>query len=173
MREKEDIKRFQSSFNRKVGMTLRKFHATDIDVKMRLFKTLCTDMYGIELWDDVSGCSSVLKPLAVSYHYALKRIIGLSKRDSNHYACYLLDELTFEHMCNYRMLKFFHWLSGSQSACIVANKHYFMNNSRIKHRIDKIFYDKYNIENVMCNDIDAVEARMKYVQFREPSSWQQ
>ena len=173
LKEKDDIKRLQSSFNRKVGMTLRKFHATNIDVKMRLFKTLCSDMYGIELWGDTSGCSMVLKQLAVSYHYALKRIIGLSKRDSNHYACYLLDELTFEHMCNYRMLKFYQWLSVCQSPCIITNKHYFMNNSSIKHRIDSIFYSKYNIENVMYNDIKALVSRMKYVQFREPSSWQQ
>ena len=43
LKENEDIMRLQASFNRKVGMTLRKFHAAELDVKMRLFKTLCMD----------------------------------------------------------------------------------------------------------------------------------
>ena len=121
LKEKEDIMRLQSSFNRKVGMMLRKFHAADLNVKMRLLNTLCMDMYGIELWGDILGCSSVLKQISVSYHYALKRILGLSKRDSNHYACYLLDQLTFENMRMLKMLKFYNWLKNSSSPCITVN----------------------------------------------------
>ena len=170
--EKDDISRLQSSFNRKVGMTLRKFHAASIDTKMRLFKALCMDMYGIELWGDTHGCSPLLKQLAVSYHYALKRIIGLSKRDSNHYACFLLDQFTFEHLRNYRSLKFFRWLYNCESPCIATTRIYWTNSSKLKQRLDHLFLDKYDIEDVIHNDMDAMISRMKYVQYREPSSWQ-
>ena len=130
------------------------------------------DMYGIDLWGDITGCASVLKQLAVSYHYALKRIIGLSKRDSNHYACFLLDQFTFEHMRGYRMLKFFRWLNNCTSPCIAQNKLYFITNSSIKCRVTRLFQDKYDIDDVVNNDIDAIASRIKYIQFREESSWQ-
>ena len=172
LKENEDIMRLQASFNRKVGMTLRKFHAAELDVKMRLFKTLCMDMYGIELWGDILGCANLLKQIGVSYHYALKRILGLSKRDSNHYACYLLDQLTFENMRMLKTLQYYRWLKNCSSPCVTANKFYFMNNSAIKHRIDQMFYEKYQIENIDDNDIDAIISRMKFVQYREESSWQ-
>ena len=172
LKENDDISRLQSSFNRKIGMTLRKFHAASIDIKMRLFNSLCMDMYGMELWGDTRGCSHLLDKLAVSYHYALKRIIGLSKRDSNHYACFLLDQLTFEHLRNYRSLKFYRWLYNCKSPCIVATRIYWINCSRLKQRLDHVFLDKYDIDDVIHNDMDAVMSRMKYVQNREPSSWQ-
>ena len=139
---------------------------------MRLFHALCMDMYGMELWGDTSGCSTLLKQVAVSYHYALKRILGLSKRDSNHYVCYLLDQLTFEHLRNLRMLKYYRWLRNCSSPCIVPNRHYFINNSLLKRQIDSIFLEKYEMYDAYDNDIDAVISRMKYIQFREPSSWQ-
>ena len=172
LKENQDIKRIQSSFNRKVGRTLRQFHAAELDVKMRLFHALCMDMYGMELWGDTSGCSTLLKQVAVSYHYALKRILGLSKRDSNHYVCYLLDQLTFEHLRNLRMLKYYRWLRDCTSPCIVPNRHYFIDNSLLKRQIDSIFLEKYEMYDAYDNDMDAVMARMKYIQFREPSSWQ-
>ena len=172
LKEKEDISRLQASFNRKVGRTLRKFHAAELDVKMRLFNSLCMDMYGIELWGDTSGSSQLLKQLAVSYHYSLKRILGLSKRDSNHYACYLLDQFTFQHLRNFRMLKYYRLLKSCTSPCIVANKHFLVNNSMLKYRLDKLFFDEYQIEDINDNDIDAIMSRIKYVQFREPNSWQ-
>ena len=33
-------------------------------------------------------------------------------------------------------------------------------------------YEKYQIENIDDNDIDAIISRMKFVQYREESSWQ-
>ena len=43
LKENDDIIRLQSSFNRKIGMTLRKFHAASIDIKLRLFNSLCME----------------------------------------------------------------------------------------------------------------------------------
>ena len=119
------------------------------------------------------GCSNLLKQVAVSYHYALKRVLGLSKRESNHYVCFLLDQLTFEHMRNYRTLKFYRWLYYCGSPCIVSTRNYWIHNSGLKRRLDRIFWEKYEIDDVIHNDIDAIVARIKYVQNREESSWRE
>ena len=142
---------------------------------MRLFNSLCMDlldMYGMELWGDTYGCSYLLKQVAVSYHYALKRIVGLSERDSNHYACYLFDQLIFEHLRNYRILKFYRWLYHCESPCIASTRNYWISSSRLKRRLDHLFLEKYEIDDIINNDMDAIISRMKFVQFREESSWQ-
>ena len=36
--------------------------------------------------------------------------------------------------------------------------------------IERICLEKYNISNVLSNDLDAINARIKYVQDREPKS---
>ena len=47
LKNHDDIKRLQASFNRKVGMFIRKFHATELAVKIKLFNTMCMDMFGM------------------------------------------------------------------------------------------------------------------------------
>ena len=171
LKDHEDIRRLQSSFNRKVGVLLRKFHAVDLDVKMKLFNALCMDMYGIDLWWDTSGCVRTQKQFAVSYHYALKRILGFPKWESNHYACYILNQLTFEHLMVLKKLKFYRWLTQCSSPCFIINKHYFLNNSLLKSKLDDIFYEKYQVSNFIENDFDALVSRLFFVQIRENSSW--
>ena len=171
MKECEDIKRLKSSFNRKVGMFNRKFHSIDLSLKVKLFNIMCMDMFGMNLWWDTSGCSSLLKQLAVSYHYALKKIIGLPKRTSNHYTCYLLDVMTFEHLLNFRMLKLYRWMTNCQSPCFTLHKEYFLNHSMLKRKLDNIFLEKYQVDDISRNDIDALKSRIFYVQNREEASW--
>ena len=171
LRNQEDIKRLQSSFNKKVGMYLRKFHAVSLDIKIRLFDSLCMDLYGMDLWYDNSSCKTLLKNVAVSYHYALKRILGFPKRSSNHAICYLLDRLTFDHLINYRILKFYRWVYNCNSPCILINKIYFTSRSMLKCTIENTFSSLYDVDDVIDNDIDALRSRILYVQNREESSW--
>ena len=49
-------------------------------------------------------------------------------------------------------------------------KHYFLTNSHFKRNIERICIEKYNISNVLSNDLDAINARIKYVQDRDPNS---
>ena len=171
LKNHEDIRRLQTSFNRKVGMFLRKFHAVELNVKLMLFDSLCLDLYGANLWWDDAGCKNLIRSLAVSYHFALKRIIGLPKRSSNHWVCYLLERMTFKHLLNFRMLKLYRWLSSCSSPCFAPNKMYFLNSSLLKNKLDNIFLPVYNIDDVINNDIDAVASRILYVQNREEASW--
>ena len=152
-------------------MFLRKFHAVQLDIKIMLFDMLCMDLYGADLSWNNEGCSSILNSLAVSYHYALKRILGLPKRSSNHYACYLLDKPIFKHLLNFRMLKLYRWLVKSNSICLSVNKLWLLNHSSLKIKLDAIFHDVYGIDDIIENDIDAIFSRIIYVQNREEASW--
>ena len=55
--------------------------------------------------------------------------------------------------------------------CFYSN--YWIHNSGLKRRLDRIFWEKYEIDDVIHNDIDAIVARIKYVQNREESSWRE
>ena len=171
LRENEDINRLQSSFNRKVGMFNRKFHSVELNVKLKLFNSLCMDMFGMDLWCHKEGCLGLIKQLGVSYHYALKKMLGFPKRESNHHACYLLGQLTLEHLMIWRNYMFFKRLIDSNSPCMDVNWYYFRNNSYLAQYLDRMFKDKYQVENFYDNDADALKSRLFYVQNREPSSW--
>ena len=108
-------------------------NTVEFDVKLLLFDSLCSDMYGIETWWSTQGAQTLLKPLAVSYHYALKKLIGLPKHASNHYACYLLDRLIFNHFHVYEMVKFYMWIRRSTSPCLAPYKYHMLNRSILKY----------------------------------------
>ena len=45
-----------------------------------------------------------------------------------------------------------------------------MKYSRFKNRLDDLCNAKYNIVNVLDNDIEAIESRIYFIQDREPSN---
>ena len=45
-----------------------------------------------------------------------------------------------------------------------------MKYSRFKKRLDDLYNAKYNIVNVLDNEIEAIESRIYFIQDREPSS---
>ena len=49
-------------------------------------------------------------------------------------------------------------------------KYYFQFNSEIRINIENLIKNHYGIENLLANDIDAVLARIDYVERNEPRS---
>jgi len=169
--EKSDLERILKSFNKSVGSFIRKFSNVDIAIKLRLFDTLCMSMYGLELFINNKNSGDTLKKLGIAYHYALKRLLGLPKFYSNHYTCSILAKFTFTHMMNHKMLKFLFWCSESSSPCFIMHKIYFLKFSKYFKFISNNFWKEYEIINLLDNDLDAVHARIKFVQNHEPSSF--
>ena len=60
----------------------------EMHVKLSLFVSLCMSFYGIELYIIKTNSFYPLRSLGIAYHYALKRLLGLPKYFSNHYACF-------------------------------------------------------------------------------------
>ena len=108
--------------------------------------------------------------LSIGYHFALKKIFGFPKFYSNHFTCDILNAFTFENFINAKCIKFFIWLSHNDCSSLNPLKHYFLTNFHFKRNIERICIEKYHIPNVPSNDLDAINARIKYVQDREPNS---
>ena len=51
-----------------------------------------------------------------------------------------------------------------------VHKYYFLNNSRYIYDFNKLWFDKYDITDVLNNDFSALISRIRYVQNREESS---
>ena len=147
-----------------------KFNFADRNVLAFLFRSYCTSFYGMELHCDLRRKSN-LKPIAVAYHKAIKKLCNLNRWDSNHYACDLLNIDVFIHLQAKRMFKFCVSIMSARSRILRMLKYYFNYQSMIKSRVRNIFRDDYDINDVFSNDSDAVIARIDFVQRNEPRSY--
>ena len=136
---------------------------------LSLFHSYCLSFYGMELWMK-NRSSGNFKKISISYHYALKRILGSPKRFSNHVVCGLLGVLTFEHFLSWRFYKYLNWLNKCASSCFRPFKCFFIRYSRYSLSIQEEFFTKYNITDLFNQDDDAVLSRLYFILEREPSS---
>ena len=163
-----DIERCNLSFKRSFGFLFRKFHSVHIDVFYSLFNSFYSSFYASELWVCRNKCSRSIKDLSIGYHFALKKILGFPKFYSNHFTCDIFNAFTLENFINTKCIIFFFiWLSRNNCSSFNPFKHYFLTNSHFKRNIERICIEKYNISNVLSNDLDAINAIIKYVQDRE------
>ena len=167
----KDVERVQNTFNKNVGMLNRQFHSVNLGIKLKLLKTICLPMYGLNLWSSRKKAKGALKQLGVSYHLGLKRISGYPKYFSNHFVCQQLNFLTFEHHLNIQCVKAYLRVIKSESLCMIGLNTYMSRFSSIKWNLDRIFSDLYSIGDVCNNDFDALISRAFYVQAREEASW--
>ena len=168
--ERLDMDRCNNVFNKSFGFLFRKFSSVDTDVLFSLFNSFCTSFYGSELWINRKKATAAFKHVSVSYHIALKKILGFPKYFSNHYTCSILNTMTFEHFINFKTLRYMFWLRNCSSPCFFKHKHYFMQFSILKHDFYKLWCQKYNVKDVFNNDIDALKSRIYFIQNREPTS---
>ena len=164
----DDVTRSRDRFYKEFNCILRKFSFTDIRVKLFLFKTYCIQLYGCDLWFSNHGSLGSLKSFAIAYHKAVKKILGLSSHESNHFACQEAELLTFENLINkikiftaLRMIErscnFIDKVSGFLSVCSVFYKETY-----------DVLANKYNIDSLTENDKDAIMSRIWFVQNHEP-----
>ena len=64
--EKADLERILKSFNKSVGIFIRKFSNVDMAIKLRLFDTLCMSMYGLELFLNNKHSGDMLRKLGIA-----------------------------------------------------------------------------------------------------------
>ena len=100
MSNDDDINNVRNKFYREFNSMIRKFHFTESQIKLYLFKHYCLQLYGAELWFGSKGSSGSIKQFAIGYHKAIKKILNLSYHESNHYACQESNLFTFEHLTN-------------------------------------------------------------------------
>ena len=108
-----------------------------------------------------------MKQLEIGYYKAIKKILNLSSHESNHYACQESNLLTFEHLINkIKILAAFRFFC---SPCDFIKKaiNFLYISSMFLKQIFIISKNKYDIDMLFENDIDAVMSRILFVQQRE------
>ena len=134
---------------------------------------VCTscDIVVFELWIKLKSAGN-FKAMSISYHAAIiKRMLGLPKRFSNHFACNFLVILTFEHFLGNIYFRYLSWPFKCNSLCFNPFKLYFIRHSTYAQYIYDRFLTKYDISDLLRQDKDAVLARLFFIQHRELSSF--
>ena len=81
-----------------------------------------------------------------------------------------LNTVAFDHLINFRMARFLHYLKNSSSSCFFKHKFYFTENSFLKSFVFSTWQNIYNVYNILENGMNALMSRILYVQIRKPSS---
>ena len=163
----DDMSRALSKFYADFNMILRKFNFTDIKVKLFLFKQYCLQLYGSEMWYNSSRSLSTLRQFAIGYHKAIKKILGLSYHESNHYACQESNLLTFEHFLNKNRITAVLRMLTKPCAFIEKSIYFFIISSVFYNETAAICKKKYDIEDLFENDREAIFSRILFVQNHE------
>ena len=158
-------------FNRSFVFLFRKFNTVSSDVFYSLFHSYCLSFNGIELWIKLKSAGN-FKAMSISYHAAIiKRMLGLPKRFSNHFACNFLGILTFEHFLGNIYFRYLSWPFKCNSLCFNPFKLYFIRHSTYAQYIYDRFLTKYDVSDLLRQDKDSVLARLFFIQHRELSSF--
>ena len=166
----EDIKRNSMSFLKQFYPMYRKFSTVNRNLLGFLFKTFCSSFYGSELWYNDYGSSYEFKNIGISYHKAIKKMLGVSFREHNHPSCNEMQLPLFKHFHFKKMISFYFNLINSPSPCIVPLKGYLKTSSLFTNYVNLKFREVYDIQNILENDIDAIFSRISFIQNNESIS---
>ena len=167
----EDITRTTDAFLRQFNGFYHKFNFLQDDVLFYLFRTYSMSFYGINLWVDQNLSNNSLRKIATVYHKGVKRIAGKLPWDSNHEACSIVKVNLFKHLLTKRILSHYIAMITSNNYVFRALRYYLICSSELGKCIANIFSKEYGVKNFRENDIDAVKARVDYVERNEPRSF--
>ena len=85
----DDINRQRRTLYVQGNIILRKFSMCFLEVKLTLFRSYCSPMYGVQLWWNYK--KSTLNRLHIAYHNIFNLFIGMSKYESTSLLCTLFD----------------------------------------------------------------------------------
>lgn len=165
--DSNDIDKVKSKFYIEFNSVLRKFSFAESKVKLFLFRQYCLQFYGAELWFGLTGSLQSFRQFGVGYHKAIKKLLGLSSHESNHYACQESNLFLFEHFIN--KIRISGVLRTFSSPCLFIDKNidYFRLSSVMVENVTRISDEQYQIDSITENDFEAIVARILYVQNHE------
>ena len=166
LEEKPDIERARNKFFSKFNVILRRFNSLSWEVLLYLIKSYCTPFYGADLWINLDNSSQILNQFAIGYHKAFKKICNVSSRMSNHFICNQIGIFMFKHYINYLKICTAFRLLFKPCIFIEKNKAAFLKGELVRD-IERIFNCVYGVSEIFQNDLDALKARIFYVQARE------
>ena len=173
LKDDDDIDRALKKFYMEFNQILRKFHFTEKSIKIFLFKQYCMQIYGAELWFG-SKSKRLLKQFEVGFHKAIKKLLGLSSHESNHYACQEASLLMFDHFIN--KLKICATIRFFKKPCRFIEKiiPYLNVSSKLLNDVLSILESVYDCDSLFDNDLMALTSRIHFTQNHEEqlrTSW--
>ena len=160
---KIDIIRERNRFYGNFNCILRKFYYVDLQIFLTLFNSFCLCFYGTELWFENFNCKTIKKQFAIGYHKAVKKILQVPWRESNHAVCNALNLLVFDDLINLRSVKFCHKIFRFKPFYIFKCFYYFKDNSCLYKHCDHLMMNTYGVRDFIDNDIDALIARIYFI----------
>ena len=164
-----DLDRAINSYLKQFNSIYYRFGSLDNCYKFFLFKTF-TSFYGSELWYDQLETPNKFNKIAVCYHKTVKKLTGLNVWESNHDACSIADVLLFKHYLALSCLRLYLRLCKNTSPCTSKLKYYFKFESVLSFRVKSAFDSVYGIDDLFGNCMEAIKARINFVQRNEPRS---
>ena len=163
----DDINRVKNKFYAEFNVILRKFGSAHKNVKLFLFKQYCLQFYGCELWFGGETPKYLIKQFSVGFHKAIKKLLGLSSHESNHFACQEANVLMLGHFLN--KLKISATLRFLLKPCNFISKilDFIYSSSALVKDVLKILTDVYDVSSLLDNDYQAILSRIWYVQNHE------
>ena len=104
------------------------------------------------------------------YECSFEKKLNVPRYFSNHYVCDILSLFTYEHFINIKLTRFMLWIKYSKSDSFFRYKYYFLYDSIFMTHLALLWQSKYNVPDVLSNDIDALVSRIDLIQNRESSS---
>jgi hypothetical protein len=165
-----DIRKCHLSFLAQFNSLIRKFNKCDKKVFLHLFNSYCMSFFGSELWFSYKNCTALFKQVSISYHKAVKKILGISYRESSHLACEMSGLLTFNNFINLKKILFVRRLVTLPNMFMSSIRSHLLYFSSITESIRCLALNKYNLGNFFEDDTHALRARVFFVDRREPRS---
>ena len=133
-----------------------------------LFNQFCIQFYGADVWFYNEKCKHSLHQFAVGYHKAVKKLLGLSTHESNHFACQEASLLTFEHLLN--KIKVLTVIRLFNNPCVFIEKilSFLMLSSVCLNEIRDTFLNRYEVECIFEQDRNAIMSKIFFMQNHEP-----
>ena len=170
MSDKSDIIKCRNKFYSVFNVLLRKFHFLDQNAFFELFKSYCLQMYGPELWFSSSRCNQLLHKFSVGFHKAIKKVWKCPNYVSNTFLCNHINILKFKNYINWTKIRFLFNIYKSKNRLIRTLSDHFKFRSMFVKDTCNILKSEYDIENPFDNDLEAIKARIMFVQIHEPHS---
>ena len=90
-----DTMRVKRALYFQTNMLMSKYYYMDRRVLIYLFKTYCSQLYGVELWD-LTRNKLAVKNVCKAYHACIKRLLSIPRYARNHTVCATYGLLTCE-----------------------------------------------------------------------------
>ena len=160
-----DVEKRVKDFYSKFFSVKRNFSNLSEGILLYLFKSFCTPDYGLNLWrvDKIDG-SREFRAFKVAYSNAVKSLYGLSKYSSTHFIFNASNILILHHLVNYTQCRFFKKLVNEPKGFL-----YILPTIRHGIIVDSLCRKMKQLYKVTVfdNDLDALKARILYVQRTE------